>query len=163
MSAEILNICNFSWDPKAENPGYKVFMILKQRSRPPMKELLRRDHKTVPPSFIYYQALRYIRESKEIEWRNLVRRIPLESNACLYLPSSQAKQWRPQETYRADSTWQNGIVTSKPGCVLAEIQELWNQYYQVIGDSSWDNLHACCFNLKAIINIKKSEQIGVSV
>lgn len=67
MSAEILNSCNFSWDPKAENPGYKVFIILKLRSRPPLKELLRSDHKTVPPSFIYYLTLRYIRGSKETD------------------------------------------------------------------------------------------------
>ena len=65
---------NFYWDPKDENNGYKVLTILKRRSRPHTKELLRGDHRIVPSPLFYYIVQRCVRGSKETEWRNLMRK-----------------------------------------------------------------------------------------
>lgn len=50
-------------------------------------------------------------------------------------------------------------TTSKPGHMFAEICMLWEPYSQVIGEPSWDNLHVCCFNLKAFIKGKNLSKL----
>lgn len=43
-----------------------------------------------------------------------------------------------------------------PGCVFTEIQKQWEKYYHVKGETSWDNLCVCCFNLRATVSGKKN-------